>query len=168
MKYASVAIMPLHDLKNLRTILIFVFLILLDLYSKYLVFNNIDLYQFIKITPFFDITHIHNFGVSFGLFSGTISPLYLIIIGLLVVSFIIFLLVNAQDKLEQWGLFIIICGALANIIDRFINGYVIDFIYLHINQYYWPAFNVADAAISFGVFLLFLDIYQGWREQKKH
>ena len=76
MKYASVAIMPFHDLKNLRTILIFVFLVSLDLVSKYLVFNYIDLYQFIKITPFFDITHIHNFGVSFGLFSGTISPIF--------------------------------------------------------------------------------------------
>ena len=136
--------MPLHELKNLRTILIFVFLILLDLFSKYFIFNNIDLYQFIKITPFFDITHIHNFGVSFGLFSGIISSLYLILIGSLVVCFVIYLLVNAQDKLEQWGLFIIICGALANIIDRSINGYVIDFIYLHINQYYWPAFNFAD------------------------
>ena len=136
MKYASVAIMPLHELKNLRTILFFVFLILFDLVSKYLVFKYIDLYQFIKITPFFDITHIHNFGVSFGLFSETISSTYLIIIGLLVVFFIIYLLVNAQDKLEHWGLFIIICGAVANIIDRYINGYVIDFIYLHINQYY--------------------------------
>ena len=150
--------MLLHELKKLRTILIFVFLILLDLVSKYLVFSYIDLYQFIKVTPFFDITHIHNFGVSFGLFSGTISPLYLIIIGLLVVSFIIFLLVNAQDKLEQWGLFIIICGALANIIDRLMNGYVIDFTYLHINQYYWPAFNFADIYISTGIMMILLNL----------
>ena len=165
MKYASVAIMPLHELKNLRTILFFVFLILLDLVSKYLVFEYIDLYQFIKITPFFDITHIHNFGVSFGLFSGIISPLYLIIIGLLVVSFIIFLLVNAQDKLEQWGLFIIICGALANIIDRLMNGYVIDFIYLHINQYYWPAFNFADIYISIGIIMILLNVLRKLKKQ---
>ena len=139
-------------------ILIFLLLVLFDILSKYIVFNYIDLYQFIKITYFFDITHIHNFGVSFGLFSGTISPLYLIIIGLLVVSFIIFLLVNAQDKLEQWGLFIIICGALANIIDRVMNGYVIDFIYLHINQYYWPAFNFADIYISIGIIMIIVNM----------
>ena len=150
--------MPFHELINLRIILLFVILISFDLITKYLVYAYIDLYQFIKITPFFDITHIHNFGVSFGLFSGTISPLYLIIIGLLVVSFIIYLLVNAQDKLEQWGLLIIICGALANIIDRFINGYVIDFIYLHINQYYWPAFNFADIYISIGIMMILLNI----------
>ena len=138
---------------------------LLYLYSIYLCFNHIDLYQFIKITPFFDITHIHNFGVSFGLFSGTISPLYLIIIGLLVVFFIIFLLVNAQDKLEQWGLFIIICGALANIIDRVMNGYVIDFIYLHINQYYWPAFNFADIYISIGIIMILLNVLRKIKKQ---
>ena len=158
MKYVSVAIMPFHELINLRTILIVVILISLDLLSKYFVYHYIDLYQFIKITPFFDITHIHNFGVSFGLFSGTISSIYLVIIGLIVVFFIIYLLVNAQDKLEKWGLFIIICGALANIIDRSINGYVIDFIYLHINQYSWPAFNFADIYISIGIMMILLNI----------
>ncbi len=167
MKYVSVAIMPFHELINLRTILIVVILISLDLVSKYFVYYYIDLYQFIKITPFFDITHIHNFGVSFGLFSGTISSIYLIIIGLLVVFFIIYLLVNAQDKLEQWGLFIIICGALANIIDRFINGFVIDFIYLHINQYYWPAFNFADIYISIGIIMILLNVIKKLNKNKK-
>ena len=159
--------MLFHEFINLRTKLLFVILILFDLVTKYIVYAYIDLYQFIKITPFFDITHIHNFGVSFGLFSGTISPLYLIIIGLLVVSFIIYLLVNAQDKLEQWGLLIIICGALANIIDRFINGYVIDFIYLHINQYYWPAFNFADIYISIGIIMILLNIIKKLNKNKK-
>ncbi len=159
--------MPFHELINLRAILIFIILISFDLVSKYLVFYYIDLYQFIKITPFFDITHIHNFGVSFGLFSGTISSLYLILIGLLVVCFIIYLLVNSEDKLEQWGLFIIICGAIANIIDRFINGYVIDFIYLHINQYYWPAFNFADIYISIGIIMILLNIIKKLKKNKK-
>ncbi len=159
--------MPFHELINLRKILIFVILIAIDLFSKYLVFTYIDLYQFIKITPFFDITHIHNFGVSFGLFSGTISPLYLIVIGLLVVFFIIYLLLNAQDNLERWGLFIIICGAIANIIDRFINGYVIDFIYLHINQYYWPAFNFADIYISIGIIMILLNVLKKINKNKE-
>ena len=140
--------MQFHEFTNLHKILIFVSFISLDLVAKYLVFNFIDLYQFIEVTSFFDITHIHNFGVSFGLFSGTIPPIFLTIIGLFIVIFIIYLLLNSQDNLEQWGLYIIICGALANIIDRFINGYVIDFIYLHFNQYYWPAFNFADIYIS--------------------
>ena len=102
----------------MQKILIFLSLVLLDILSKYFVFNYIDLYQFIKITYFFDITHIHNFGVSFGLFSGIIPSLVLIFIGLLVTAFVMYLYINANDTLEQWGLFIIICGAIANIIEN--------------------------------------------------
>ena len=142
----------------MRKILIFLLLVLLDLLSKYIVFNYIDLYQFIKITYFFDITHIHNFGVSFGLFAGTFPSLVLIFIGLFVTSFVIYLYISSRDTLERWGLFIIICGAIGNIVDRSINGYVIDFLYLHINQYYWPAFNFADIYISIGIIMIIINM----------
>ena len=142
----------------MQKIIIFFILLSFDLLSKYLVFYYIDLYQFIKITSFFDITHIHNFGVSFGLFAETIPSAYLIMIGLLVVFFIFYLLINTKDKLEYWGLFIIICGAFGNIVDRLINGYVIDFIYFHINQYYWPAFNFADIYISIGIMMILFNV----------
>ena len=142
----------------MRKILIFLLLVLLDILSKYIVFNYIDLYQFIKITYFFDITHIHNFGVSFGLFAGTIPSLVLIFIGLFVTAFVIYLYLNSNDTLEQWGLFFIICGAIGNIVDRSINGYVIDFLYLHINQYYWPAFNFADIYISLGIIMIMVNM----------
>jgi len=141
----------------LRKILIFLLLVLFDILSKYIVFNYIDLYQFIKITYFFDITHIHNFGVSFGLFAGTIPALVLVIIGLFVTAFVLYLYINSSEFLERWGLFIIICGAIGNIVDRFINGYVIDFLYLHINQYYWPAFNFADIYISIGIIMIIVN-----------
>ena len=142
----------------MRKILIFLFLFLFDILSKYIVFNYIDLYQFIKITYFFDITHIHNFGVSFGLFAGTIPALVLVIIGLFVTAFVLYLYINSSEFLERWGLFIIICGAIGNIVDRFINGYVIDFLYLHINQYYWPAFNFADIYISIGIIMIIVNM----------
>ena len=158
MKYVIVAKMQFHKIKNLQKIIIFLIFVSLDLFSKYLVFNYIDLYKFIKITPFLDITHIHNFGISFGLFSEIIPAVFLIIIALLVVFFIIYLLLNSNDYLEYWGLFIIICGAIGNIIDRFVNGYVIDFIYFHINQYYWPAFNFADIYISVGIIMILLNM----------
>ena len=142
----------------MRKILIFLLLVLFDILSKYIVFNYIDLYQFIKITYFFDITHIHNFGVSFGLFAGTIPALVLVIIGLFVTAFVLYLYINSSELLERWGLFIIICGAIGNIVDRFINGYVIDFLYLHINQYYWPAFNFADIYISIGIIMIIVNM----------
>ena len=159
--------MQLYKGNNLKKIIIFLILVSLDLYSKYLVFNYIDLYKFIKITHFLDITHIHNFGISFGLFSETIPAVFLIVIALLVVCFIIYLLLNAQDYLEYWGLFIIICGAIANIIDRFVNGYVIDFIYFHIHQYYWPAFNFADIYISVGIIMILLNMLKKLKLNKK-
>ncbi|MDC0232818.1 signal peptidase II [Pelagibacteraceae bacterium] len=159
--------MQFYKFKNLQKIIIFFVLVSLDLFSKYLVFNYIDLYKFIKITPFLDITHIHNFGISFGLFSEIIPAVFLIIIAIFVVFFIIYLLLNAQDFLEYWGLFIIICGAIANIIDRFLNGYVIDFIYFHISQYYWPAFNFADIYISTGIIMILLNMLKKLNFSKK-
>ena len=142
----------------MQKILFFLFLVSLDLLSKYIVFNNIDLYQFIKITYFLDVTHIHNFGVSFGLFAGTIPYLVLVLIGLFVTAFVSYLYLNSSDTLERWGLFFIICGAIGNIVDRTINGYVIDFLYLHINQYYWPAFNFADIYISIGIIMIIVNM----------
>jgi len=159
--------MQFYKVNNLQKIIIFFIFVSLDLLSKYFVFNYIDLYKFIKITPFLDITHIHNFGISFGLFSEIIPAIFLIIIGLLVVFFIIYLLLNAQGYLEYWGLFIIICGAIANIIDRFVNGYVIDFIYFHINQFYWPAFNFADIYISVGIIMILLNMLKKLNFNKK-
>jgi len=158
MKYVIVAMMQFHRSVILKKTIIFLLLVLSDLLSKYFVFNYIDLYKFIKITVFLDITHIHNFGVSFGLFSETIPSLALILISIMVVLFMIYLFLGSKDVLENWGLFIIICGAIANIIDRSINGYVIDFIYFHINQFYWPAFNFADIYISIGIIMIIVNM----------
>ena len=142
----------------MKKTIFFIILVLADLISKYFVYNFIDLHRFIKINEFLDITHIHNFGVSFGLFSEIISPIILIIIGLSVVIFILYLLINSKDKLEYWGLFIIIGGAIANILDRCINGYVIDFIYFHVKNFYWPAFNFADIYISIGIIMIIVNM----------
>ena len=83
---------------------------------------------------------------------------FYLIIGLFVTAFVIYLYINSSELLERWGLFIIICGAIGNIVDRFINGYVIDFLYLHINQYYWPAFNFADIYISIGIIMIIVNM----------
>ena len=139
-------------------IFILILLVSFDIVTKNLVFNYIDLYDFIPILFFLELTHIHNFGVSFGFLSGIVSPWILIFIGLLVVGFITYLMFNSRDLLEKWGLFIIISGALSNIIDRIINGYVIDFIYLHISNFYWPAFNFADIYISIGILMVIINI----------
>ena len=147
-------------------ILILILLVSFDIVTKNLVFNYIDLYDFIPIIFFLELTHIHNFGVSFGLLSGIVAPWILILIGLLVVGFITYLMFNSNDLLEKWGLFIIISGAISNIIDRIINGYVIDFIYLHISNFYWPAFNFADIYISIGILMVIINIINKFKNNK--
>ena len=137
---------------------IFFVLVAFDLLSKKIVFHSIDLHTFISLTFFLDLTHIHNFGVSFGLFSGLISPWLLIILGLLVVGFIFYLMKSASDMFEEWSLLIIISGALSNIIDRIFNGYVIDFIYFHYKDFFWPAFNFADIYITIGIIMIVINI----------
>ena len=137
---------------------IFFLLVAFDLLSKKIVFDSIDLHTFISLTFFLDLTHIHNFGISFGLFSGLISPWLLIILGLLVVGFIFYLMKSASDMFEEWSLLIIISGALSNIIDRIFNGYVIDFIYFHYKDFFWPAFNFADIYITIGIIMIVINI----------
>jgi len=137
---------------------IFFVLVAFDLLSKKIVFDSIDLHTFISLTFFLDLTNIHNFGISFGLFSGLISPWLLIILGLLVVGFIFYLMKSASDMFEEWSLLIIISGALSNIIDRIFNGYVIDFIYFHYKDFFWPAFNFADIYITIGIIMIVINI----------
>ena len=137
---------------------IFFVLVAFDLLSKKIVFDSIDLHTFISLTFFLDLTHIHNFGISFGLFSGLISPWLFIIIGLLVVGFIFYLMKSASDMFEEWSFLIIISGALSNIIDRIFNGYVIDFIYFHYKYFFWPAFNFADIYITIGIIMIVINI----------
>lgn len=141
-------------------ILLLLLLIILDLFTKQLIINYIQLHEFIVINFFIDLTHIHNFGVSFGLFSGYISFWVLALIGLLIVFFIYYLMLTSNDKFEKIGLFIIIGGALSNILDRLIHGYVIDFISIHYNKFYWPAFNLADIYITIGILMIIFNIFK--------
>ena len=134
------------------------FLFICDIVSKQWVFYSIDLNNFISVTFFLDLAHIHNFGIAFGLFSGLVSPWLLIFIGIFVTGIIYYMMKQAKNKMEKIGFLIIIAGALSNIFDRAINGYVIDFIYLHYGDFYWPAFNFADIYISIGVFIVVLQL----------
>ena len=69
--------------------------------------------------------------------------------------------------MEKWALLIILSGALGNYIDRLLNNYVIDFLYFHYKDFYWPAFNVADIAITIGVFALIIDTYKNYKNRLK-
>ena len=138
-----------------------------DLISKQIIYYSIDLNSFLTITSFLDVAHIHNFGISFGFFSGIVSPWIFILVGIIVTGFIFYMLIKSTNHMEKWGFTAIIAGALSNIADRALNGYVTDFIYLHYQDFYWPAFNFADIYISVGICVIVLHLLRDLNKRIK-
>ena len=148
----------------MKKYLFIILLIILDFVTKRIVFNYLNLNSFITITSILDLIHIHNYGILFGFFSGIIPPWLIVMIGSIITIIVIYLMTKASSVIEEWGLVLIIAGALSNIFDRAINNYVLDFIYLHYKDFYWPAFNFADIYITIGVIMI---LYQALKEFKK-
>ena len=142
----------------MKKIIFFLFLIFFDFSSKKFIFNNLELNSFISILFFLDIIHIHNYGLSFGLFSGFIPYWIVILLGSLITILIFIMYLKSSNNIEKWAFFFIISGAVANILDRLMNKYVLDFIYFHYEEFYWPAFNFADIYITLGVIILLFQI----------
>ncbi len=140
-------------------IFVLIICILFDLFTKFLIQNYLFLNQSIKINQFFDIVYVQNYGVSFGLFSREIPHWVLVLIALLVVILILFLMIISNKNLEKNAYFLIIAGAIGNIIDRILNSYVVDFISLHYEMFYWPAFNFADIYITIGIIMLLVSFF---------
>ena len=86
---------------------------------------------------------------------------------MIVTGLIFYMLIKSTNHMENWGLTAIIAGALANIVDRTLNGYVIDFIYLHYKDFYWPAFNFADIYISVGICVIVLHLLKDLNKRIK-
>ena len=138
--------------------------VVLDQVTKYWVYKTLALYQSVEIVPnFIHITYIRNTGAAFGFLAGDRSMVrmaFFILISAVAIGCISYLLktVRPQQKMLIVSLSLILGGAVGNLIDRLLMGEVIDFIDLHWYQYHWPAFNVADSAITIGVVLLFLQV----------
>ncbi len=151
----------------LKLYLISLSIFLLDILTKNYIQNKIMYGEQVEITSFLSFVHFQNPGAAFSFLSdqGGWQRYFLIVISLLAVIYVPWL-INQYKKnmLIVIGLLLILGGAIGNLYDRISYGYVIDFIYFHIAEFYWPAFNVADSAISIGV-LLFL--YGSFRSYKK-
>ena len=134
--------------------------IALDLYTKHLIQNNFQLGESKTISSIFDLVRFHNEGAAFSFLNdaGGWQRWFFTIIAASASIFIVYLLKkNQHQKLFCLGLALILGGALGNLYDRITLGYVVDFLYFHINNHYWPAFNVADSAVSVGVGVLLLE-----------
>jgi signal peptidase II len=113
----------------------------------------------IEITPFFNLVMGWNRGISFGFFNNDspVNSWLLPLVTAMIVGFLAIWLIRARDVWTCMALGLIIGGALGNLIDRLRYGAVADFLDVHAFGYHWPAFNVADAAITVGAVLLIWD-----------
>ena len=112
----------------------------------------------VEILPFFNLVLVENRGISFGLFGGgTLPPSLLAAVALAVTLALVIWLRRVETRLLAAAIGLVIGGALGNVIDRFRYGAVVDFLDLHWDDFHWPAFNLADAAISVGVVVLLMD-----------
>ena len=147
--------------------------ILLDQATKLVIVEALRVGQGIPVIPgFFDIVFVLNPGAAFGflatLSEGVRSPFF-ILITVVAVSLIVFYHTRFlhADRLASVALGLILGGAIGNLIDRLRYGMVVDFLDFHVSRYHWPAFNVADSAISIGVGLMLLDMVLDWRREKR-
>jgi signal peptidase II len=136
--------------------------VLLDLITKAYIVSTMFLHEsFVVIDGFFNITYVRNPGAAFGFLAGA-SPGFRSIFFLSVTAAVIILILyhigrsKTEDMFETFALSLILSGALGNLIDRVRFGEVIDFIDVYIGSHHWPAFNVADSAISTGAVILIL------------
>lgn len=138
--------------------------LILDQITKALVQHTMSVFQSIEIIPnFVHLTYLRNTGAAFGILAGgrsTLRMFFFIIVSLVAIGCVLYLLKNLRPgrKILTVSLSLILGGAFGNLIDRLRLGEVIDFIDLHWYQMHWPAFNVADAAITIGVILLFIQM----------
>ena len=138
--------------------LLFLVLVLLDQFSKQIFISSFDVGQSIIINPYLSWTYLQNTGAAFSILAdgGEIKKAFLLSVSVLA-SVIIFLWIQKTSEYQRqklFGQFLLLSGAVGNLIDRAQYGYVVDFIDMHVNGFYWPVFNLADSFIFMGVLLL--------------
>jgi len=144
----------------LQWLLIAAFIILADQFTKILIIGSFQLGDARPVTGFFNLVRAHNYGAAFSFLHGASGwqRWFFLALGLGAAGFITWMLRrHGHQKLFATALTLILGGALGNVIDRAIHGYVVDFIQVHAGGWYFPAFNVADSAITIGALLLILD-----------
>ncbi|WP_168463843.1 signal peptidase II [Wolbachia endosymbiont of Ctenocephalides felis wCfeT] len=136
-------------------LIIILMIVLTDQASKLYINSLIDEGESIEVSSFIQLVEVWNSGISFGMFSNLpYGDLFFSAFSILITGILIYSIYKANDKLTYFGFSLMIGGAIGNVVDRIYWGAVYDFIYFHINDWYWPAFNLADLYIVCGVFTL--------------
>ena len=141
--------------------------IALDQATKFVATRFLELYERVEVLPVLDFTLLHNTGAAFSILAQASGwqRMFFIVLGIVVsIALIVWLWrLPRGERLLSISLSLIIGGAIGNVIDRLLHGYVIDFIHAHWGDAYFPAFNIADSAITIGAALLLLDAFREHR-----
>jgi signal peptidase II len=151
--------------------LLIVALVGLDQATKLLVDRLMSVHESRSIIDgFLQLTYVQNHGGAFGFLSDANLPYQSVgfaVVSLLALGAIAYysLRLPPENRLPQVALALVMSGAVGNLIDRAVRGYVVDFVDVYWGRYHWPAFNVADSSISVGVSLLVLDMLRAPRRE---
>lgn len=141
-----------------------------DQLTKFAASDYLSRHGTAELTSFFSLTLVHNTGAAFGMLSSASGWQNILFIAIALTACVVILAVvsrlEAKDIFLAAGLMLILGGAAGNLTDRLIHGYVIDFIDVYYRAWHWPAFNIADSAITVGAVLLALDSL-GWLPGKR-
>lgn len=138
-------------------------IVILDQATKVLTRSFILPTDVIPVLPFLHLVHVVNEGGAFGMFKG-FGTVPFIIVSTLAIAVVTYLLVRGREN--KWGLSLILGGAIGNLIDRMLFGKVTDFIDIFAGRFHWPAFNVADSALTVGLFIIVISSLFSRSEQQ--
>ncbi len=146
--------------KLIILILISIPIIFFDQLLKYIVNERIPIYRNIPvIRHFFNIVHVNNRGVAFGLLNNYSNILIIAFTSLVILLLIYGLFrIKIVSGLFSVSMSLVISGAFSNLVNRIFSGYVVDFLDFHIKGYHWPSFNLADSSVVIGTILIFISI----------
>ena len=148
----------------MHKIVIAVLIIALDQLTKLWIIHNFNYQDNFSVTSFFKLVHFQNTGAAFSFLHDASGwqNIFFVTLSILILIYLFYLYKKLKDVFPAWlSLLLIMAGAVGNLIDRIRIGHVTDFIYLHYNDFYWPAFNVADSAICLGALLYLYSLGKG-------
>ncbi|HGJ5858130.1 MAG TPA: signal peptidase II [Arsenophonus nasoniae] len=146
---------------GLRWLWLTVVILIVDLSSKQLILNHFQLYESIPLMPYFNLAYAQNPGAAFSFLAdkGGWQRWFFSFVAIVICVVLIVMMYrqSVNKKLSNIAYALVIGGALGNLCDRLVHGFVVDFIDFYVGDWHWPTFNIADMAICVGAALIILD-----------
>jgi len=128
-------------------------ILILDFITKQAIRSHLSLHEVIPVTPFLNIVHVQNRGAAFGMFSSLGQSFFILVAALAVFGIVVYMV---RVPAHRTIMAMVLAGAVGNRYDRIVRGHVTDFVDVHVGDLHWPAFNVADSALTVSILLLLI------------